>query len=133
MLAVTILPGVCETATTEFVIKSGPALLFWPVENAAHGTPSDSADLEAIAGSPHRADRIGAPSAHQRLAQPADVHVDGALVHVDVVAPHAVEQLAAREHAARRLHEELEQAVIGGAQVDRLPPAQYRHGGAVEL
>src|ERR1700736_911088 len=41
-----------------------------------------------------------------------DAH--GALVDIDVAAPDAVEQLLAREHAARALHEELEQAELGG-------------------
>src|SRR5215813_14163691 len=83
--------------------------------------------LEAVAGAAHCTDRVRTPSAHQRLAQSADVHVNGALVNVDLIAPHAVEQLAAREHPPGRLHEELEQPVVGGAQMDHLSPPQHRH------
>src|SRR4051794_35996921 len=94
---------------------------------------STSARLEAVAGAANRADRVGAPGAHERLAQAADVHVDSALVDVDLVAPHAVEQLATCEHATRRLHEELEQPVVGWTQMDGLSAAQDRHRRAVEL
>ena len=58
-----------------------------------HGRRSSS--LKAVAGSAHGADRVGAPAEHQSFAQPADVYVDGALVHIHVIAPHAVEQLGA--------------------------------------
>jgi hypothetical protein len=51
--------------------------------------------VERIAGAAHGADRVGLMAAVERLAQAADVDVDGALVDVDVGAPHAVEQLLA--------------------------------------
>ena len=53
-----------------------------------------------------------------RLAQPADMDVDGALVDIDVAAPDAVEQLLAREHAARALHQEFQQAIFGRPEID---------------
>ncbi len=43
--------------------------------------------VEGIAGAAHGADRVGLTAAHQRLAQAADVHVDGTLVDIDVPAP----------------------------------------------
>src|SRR6516225_4820789 len=52
----------------------------------------------------------------ERLAQPADVHVDRTFLHVDVAAPDAVEQLIACVDALRMRHEELEHAVLGRAQ-----------------
>src|SRR5262249_59761756 len=63
--------------------------------------------VQRVAGAPHGADRIGFLTAVERLAQPADMDVDRALVDIDLAAPHAVEQLLAREHAARPLHHEL--------------------------
>ena len=57
----------------------------------------------------------------QRLAQPADVHVDGALLDVDVAAPHPVEKLAAGEHALGMAHEEMEHAELRRSGPDRLP------------
>src|SRR6202035_5798177 len=64
-------------------------------------------------GSAHGADRIGGAAAIERLAQASDMDVDGALVDVDVTAPDAVEQLLARKHPARVLHQEFEQAEFG--------------------
>ena len=46
------------------------------------------------------------------------MHVDGALVDIDVAAPHAVEQLLAREDAARALHQELQQLELGRAEME---------------
>ena len=46
------------------------------------------------------------------------MHVDRALINVDVGAPHPVEQLLAREDTARALHQELEQAIFGRAEID---------------
>src|ERR1700681_2685483 len=37
------------------------------------------------------------------------MHIDRALVDIDIASPHPVEQLGAAEHAAGALHEELEQ------------------------
>src|SRR5688572_21952359 len=69
--------------------------------------------VERIAGAAHGADRVRGTAAVERAAQAADMDVDGALVDIDVAAPDAVEQLAAREHAAGALHQELEQLELG--------------------
>src|ERR1700741_336271 len=50
---------------------------------------------QAVAGAADRFDHAGALHALQRLAQPLDVDVDGALLDEDVVAPDAVQQLRA--------------------------------------
>ena len=50
--------------------------------------------VQPVADAPHRGEGKGVA---ELLAQLADVHVDGALVAVPVVAPHAVEELAAAE------------------------------------
>ena len=53
------------------------------------------------------------------------MHIDGALVDIDIRTPNPVEQLFARENPARALHQELKQAIFGRPQVDR--PAVARH------
>src|SRR5450756_2815435 len=68
--------------------------------------------VERIAGPAHGTDRVGHVAAIDRLAQPADMHVHGALVDIDIAAPDAVEQLLAREHPARALHQELQQTAV---------------------
>src|SRR5262249_36945075 len=60
--------------------------------------------VERIAGAAHGTNRIGGAAAVERLAQASDMDVDGALVDIDVAAPHPVEQLFAREHPTGILH-----------------------------
>src|SRR5262249_39165500 len=79
--------------------------------------------VERVAGATHGADRIDVVAAIERLAQPPDVDVDGALVDVDLAAPDPVEQLLAREHAAGPLHQKLEQAIFGRPEIDRAAAA----------
>src|SRR5690606_27423547 len=64
------------------------------------------------------ADDVRHPVLIDRLTQPPDMDVDGALVDIDRFAPDLVEQLGPREHAARMLHQEFEQAELRGAQPD---------------
>src|SRR5262245_60093725 len=75
--------------------------------------------VQRVTGAAHGADRVGVVAAVERLAQASDMHVDGTLVDIDLAAPDAVEQLLAREHAARPLHQELEQPVFGRSEIDR--------------
>src|SRR5262249_25945011 len=75
--------------------------------------------VEGVAGAADGADRIGIVTAVERLAQPADMDVDGALVDIDFTAPHAVEKLFAREHATGPLHQKFEQTIFGRAEIDR--------------
>ena len=56
--------------------------------------------VERVAGAAHGADRILLAAGIEQLAQAADMHVDGALVDIDVAAPDAVQQFLARERAA---------------------------------
>ena len=51
--------------------------------------------------------------------------VDGARLDIDVLAPHRVEQLLAREDAAGMLHEMAQQAELGRAEMDRLAGARH--------
>src|ERR1019366_2864313 len=89
--------------------------------------------VERIAGSPHGADRVGELAAIDRFAQAPDMHVDGALVDIDVAAPDAVEQLLARENAARALHQKLQQAIFGRPQIDGAAAARDPPLVAVEF
>ncbi len=53
-----------------------------------------------ISGAAHGADNILHMRKIERLAQASDMHVDGALIHIDIVAPDAIQQLRAGEHPA---------------------------------
>src|SRR6478752_4049296 len=89
--------------------------------------------VQRIAGAAHGADRILLAAGIEQFAQSADVHVDGALVDIDVAAPDAVEQLLAAEHATGMLEEEFQETIFGRAEIDR--PARARDAAlfAVEL
>src|SRR4051812_921133 len=89
--------------------------------------------VQRIAGAAHGADRILLAAGIEQFAQAADMHVDGALVDIDVAPPNAVEQLLAAEHPPRMLEKKLQQAVLGRAEIDR--PARARDPAlfAVEL
>src|SRR5580658_7840804 len=89
--------------------------------------------VERIAGAAHGADRIDGVAAVERLAQAADMDVDGALVDIDVAAPHPVEQLLAREYPAGTFHQEFEQAELGRAEIDRAGRARHALLLAIEL
>ena len=58
-----------------------------------HACHSAESLVESVAGPAHGADRVAFASSRQRLAQPADMNVDGALVDLGRLAPDAVEQL----------------------------------------
>src|SRR6266853_4124978 len=85
----------------------------------------EGARRETITRAAHRLYEAIVPEILERLAQAADVHVDGAFLDVHVAAPDAVEQLIARVYALRVRHEELEHAVLGGPGRDRALP--YHH------
>src|SRR6201989_3527329 len=89
--------------------------------------------VEGVAGAADGADRILLAAGIEQLAQAADMHVDGALVDIDVAAPDAVEQLLAAEHPARMLQEELQQPVLGRAEIDRTARARDTALLAVEF
>src|SRR3984893_2380096 len=89
--------------------------------------------VERIAGATHGADRVDGVAAVERLAQAADMDVDGALVDIDVAAPHAVEQLLAGKHPAGTFHQEFEQAELGRAEIDRTGRARHALLLTVEL
>src|SRR5262245_61530582 len=73
--------------------------------------------IERIARGADGADDVGVVLAVQRHAQAADMDVDGACLDIDVLAPHRIEQLLAREYAAGMLHEMAQQAELGGPEM----------------
>src|SRR3954451_24662442 len=89
--------------------------------------------IQRIAGAAHGANRVLLAVRVEQFAQAADMHVDGALVDIDVASPDAVEQLLAAEHPAGTLEEELQQAVFGGSQIDRPAGARDAAFFAVKL
>src|SRR6185437_253102 len=107
---------------TGAVARSGVAinLVLQPVTGAACAAAAVGArwlgrrGIERVARGAHRADDVGPVAVVERLAQPPDMHVDGAQLELGVAAPYGVEQLLAREHAARPLEEEAQQAELGG-------------------
>src|ERR1700722_18356325 len=56
--------------------------------------------VEGVAGSAHGSDGIALAAARQRFSQAPDMDVDRALVDLRRLAPHAVQELRAREHPA---------------------------------
>src|SRR5690348_13359329 len=79
--------------------------------------------IERVTGSTHGADEILVAAFVQRLAQAADMDVDGAQLDLGIAAPHRIEQLLAREDAAGPLEEEAQQAELRRAEMDRLAGA----------
>ena len=75
--------------------------------------------IETIADVAHGADEMLVLAA-QLGAQTTDMHVHSAGAAVIVVAPHLLQQLRTREHAARMLHQILEQLELLVRQVDRM-------------
>src|SRR5688500_5673577 len=71
--------------------------------------------LCAVAEAVHRFDHVGGGA--ERDAQAAYVHVDGARIDVTAHFPDLLEQLFAREHAARIADEQLEQLVLERAKL----------------
>ncbi len=59
------------------------------------------------------------------------MHVDRARLDINVLAPHRVEQLLAREDTAGMLHEVAQQAKLGGAKMHRLAAADHTVGDQV--
>src|ERR1700729_3384861 len=69
--------------------------------------------VEGVAGAAHGSDRIAFAPARQRLAEAPDMDVDRAFVDLRRLAPHAVQQLRAREHPAGLLQKIFEQPKLG--------------------
>src|SRR3954470_16761460 len=97
---------------------------------------------KAVAGPPHRADEGGtAGIVAELLAQPADQHVDRAVVGLPVDAPGLVQDALAAEDPAPAPHQEPEEREFGRGQGERAPregrgagrPAHLQRAGADAL
>src|SRR6185436_18297172 len=89
--------------------------------------------IQRITRAAHGADRVLLAAGVEQFAQAADMHVDGALVDIDVAPPDAVEQLLAAEDAAGMLQEKLQQTILGRAEIDRPAGARDAALFAVEF
>jgi len=89
--------------------------------------------FEGVAGRADGPDQIVLALAVERLAEPPDVDVDGALVDIGIVAPHRVDELVAREHPPGMLHQEPEEAELGRAERDRAAAARHLELGEIHL
>ena len=87
---------------------------------------------EAVASAAHGLHEAVVAAGLERLAQPADVHVDRALLDVHVAAPDAVEQLAPRVDAVRVGHQEGEQPVLRRAERNGLAVSGHAMSRLVE-
>src|ERR1700737_1015335 len=101
------------------------------IESGFRRKMRSSGVVERVPSAAHGADEVGRAGEIDRLAQAADVDVDGACLDIDVMAPHLVEQLLAREDAAGMLHEEAQQAELGGAEMNRAGSAGHAMGDEV--
>src|SRR5579864_5253221 len=100
------------------VIGKAPRRRGGPIYRLANGL------VEGIAGRAHGADHVRPAAAVQRLAEPADMDVDRPELDLGVASPYGVEQLLARKHAARPLHQEPQQAELGRPEMNRLAVAR---------
>src|SRR3954452_882779 len=77
---------------------------------------------QRVPDAPGRLDQ-GWAEAVELLAQVGDVGLEHAGVAAEIVVPHVVEDLAAREHPPRVEQEEPQEPVLRGGQLDRLAAA----------
>src|SRR5580704_5136694 len=89
--------------------------------------------VEGVAGSADGSDGVALAAPRERLAQAPDMDVDRAFVDLRRLAPHAVEELRAREHPARLLQKIFAQPELGRAEVDVANPAPHPPRLPVEI
>src|SRR3954464_7352502 len=90
------------------------------------------AGREPIPRTAHGLNEAIVPEFFERLTKAPDVHIDRALLDIDVAAPDAIEELVALVHPLRVRHEELEHAVFGGAERHRLVAHEHAMARLVE-
>jgi hypothetical protein len=83
---------------------------------AGNGLDAATVGSEGVSSAAYCADRIVIVMLHQGLSQPSDMNVNGAPVDEGIASPNPIEQLLARQYAARILHEVGEQLVLGRAE-----------------
>ena len=102
-----------------------PARTTGLIDATAVGVDRYRGTREPVAAAAHRLDQPVLPERLEREAQAPDVDVDGALLDVDVIAPHLIEQLRARVHALGTREQEAQQPKLGRTERNR--PAVDRH------
>src|SRR5258706_4016011 len=100
---------------------------------SARGPPSGLyARGKAVAGTAHRLDVGIAGVAFERLAETADVHIDGPLFQIDIASPDAIEQLFATVYTIGVQHEKFQQAVFSRPQCHGSASGADAVAGAIE-
>src|SRR5690348_7394018 len=92
---------------------------------AATGRCLGGVAVEGVSRSADRADDIETATTIERFAQAADMDIDGAQLDLGIAAPHAIEQLLAREDTAGPLEEKAQKAELGRAEMDRRVAARH--------
>src|SRR5207237_7965876 len=85
--------------------------------------PSPAVVVERVAGGADGPDQLRSAADIDRLAEPADVDIDGAELDVAVAAPDGIEQPHPAEHPARMFEEMAQQPELGRTERDRLARA----------
>src|SRR6187551_3726422 len=81
--------------------------------------------VERIPRGPHGPNQFGLAVEVDRLAHPANMHVDGPDLNVAVATPDRVEQTLAREDTAGMFEEVAQQPELGRSQRNRPPGALH--------
>src|ERR1035437_7084962 len=126
-------PGAAPVAaSTSRNIAAGARPIPIAAIRLAVGDLSKRFGVEAITDASHREDqfRVGVV-ALDMLAQAAHVHVDGSRFDERVAAPHHVEQLFARVHPHRMLHEEFQQFELAQSKLPALAVHEHLVGAEV--
>src|SRR5579883_2034506 len=89
--------------------------------------------LQHVSRAAHRMDEKAVGATIDRLAQAADVHVDQVALRIEVQVPDSLEQHGAGDHLSLAPHEELEQLLLAGGELDLPSAAGDLPGDQVEL
>src|SRR3546814_15724725 len=68
----------------------------------------------------------------ERLAQATDMPVDGALLYIDVLAPHAVEHLLPGVNASQMSDHKMPQQILSRSEMDRLHVGGNKLAGDID-
>ena len=113
-------------APTASIVSAIPKPQIQPPSSVASATSPGVAfgSSEAIAAAANRLDHSRFAVRFERQAQAANMHVDGPLLDIDMVAPDLIEQLRARMDALRPRHQKAKQPEFSRSEVDISIPRQ---------
>src|SRR5690242_1705100 len=89
--------------------------------------------VERITGGSDGANRVAFASGIERLAQPSDMHIDGACLDVNVRAPDCIKQLLAAEDTPRMLDQVVQQLELSRTEMNVLTGTPHAMRGTVHL